>query len=292
MNLQVMNVFKDERGRRYPEPIKRLALDRVNPLEDVINIEYKLKTIRQKSKSEDVGIMPTHVLEILFSPYPLFDVVSFSHLDSDLVSRRTPGVTGREAANQFYLRQRLRRGVAGLLLASLSIPILRSGLLGIVTGKIPGLETIGVDWRTLAFTFVVSLLTGVVFGVLPALQISRIDLNQTSKEGGKGSSGAGRRGLSRTLVMTEVALAVIVLVGAGLLVRSFQKLLKVDPGFRADHLLSLKIELPGSRYPRFDQVRALRPLARPALDGFRSLACYLPARRGMTVDPVTVLKHE
>jgi len=146
-------------------------------------------------------------------------------------------------------------GVAGLALASCSIPVLRSGLLGIVTGKIPGLEVIGVDWRTLGFTFGVSLLTGVLFGALPALQISRIDLNQTLKEGGKGLAGAGRRGLSRTLVMSEVALAVIVLVGAGLLVRSFQKLLRVDPGFRADHLLSLKIELSQSRYREDEQVR-------------------------------------
>jgi len=146
-------------------------------------------------------------------------------------------------------------GVAGLALAAWSIPVLRSGLLGIVTGKIPGLETIGIDWRTLAFTFSVSLLTGVLFSALPALQISRIDLNQTLKEGGKGSAGVGRRGLSRTLVMTEVALAVIVLVGAGLLVRSFQKLLQVDPGFRADHLLSLKIELPQSRYQIDEQIR-------------------------------------
>jgi predicted permease len=146
-------------------------------------------------------------------------------------------------------------GVAGLALASLSIPVLRSGLLGIVTGKIPGLETIGVDWPTLAFTFGVSLLTGVLFGALPAQQISRIDLNQTLKEGGKGSVGAGRRSLSRALVMAEVALAVVVLVGAGLLVRSFQKLLQVDPGFRADHLLSLKIELPRSRYQRDEQIR-------------------------------------
>ena len=146
-------------------------------------------------------------------------------------------------------------GVTGLALAASGIPVLRSGLLGIVTGKIPGLETTGVDWPTLTFTFGVSLLTGVLFGALPALQISRIDLNQTLKEGGKGSAGSGRRNLSRTLVMTEVALALIVLVGAGLLVRSFQKLLQVDPGFRADHLLSLKIELPRSRYQRDEQIR-------------------------------------
>jgi predicted permease len=146
-------------------------------------------------------------------------------------------------------------GVAGLALASLSIPVLRSGLLRIATGKIPGLETIGIDWRTLAFTFGVSLLTGVLFGALPALQISRIDLNQTLKEGGKGSAGSGRRNLSRALVMAEVALAVVTLVGAGLLVRSFQKLLQVDPGFRAGHLLSLKIELPRSRYQSGERAR-------------------------------------
>jgi len=146
-------------------------------------------------------------------------------------------------------------GAAGLALAAGSIPVLRSGLLGIVTGKIPGLETIGIDWRTLAFTFSVSLLTGVLFGATPALQISRTDLNQTLKEGGTSSAGVGRRNLSRTLVMAEVALAVIVLIGAGLLVRSLNKLLRVDPGFRADHLLSLKIELPQSRYQRDERIR-------------------------------------
>jgi putative ABC transport system permease protein len=146
-------------------------------------------------------------------------------------------------------------GVAGLALAMCGIPVLRSGLLGIVTETIPGLETIGIDWRTLAFTFGVSLLTGVLFGALPALQISRTDLNQTLKEGGKGSAGIGRRGLSRALVMAEVALAVVVLVGAGLLVRSMNRLLRVDPGFRAGNLLSLKIELPYSRYQKEEQIR-------------------------------------
>ena len=146
-------------------------------------------------------------------------------------------------------------GVAGLALACLSMPVLRSGLLGIVTEKIPGLEMIGIDWRTLGFAFCVSLLTSVLFGALPALKMSRIDLNQTLMAGGNGSASGGQRNLSRALVMIEVALAVIVLIGAGLLVRSFQKLLQVEPGFRADHLLSLKIELPRSRYQRDEQVR-------------------------------------
>src|SRR5262249_15892276 len=73
--------------------------------------------------------------------------------------------------------------------------------------------------------------------------------------GGKGSAGVGRRNLSRALVLTEVALAVIVLVGAGLLVRSMNKLLQIAPGFRADHLLSLKIELSPSPFQRTEQAR-------------------------------------
>jgi putative ABC transport system permease protein len=146
-------------------------------------------------------------------------------------------------------------GAAGLALATGSIPVLRSGLLGIVTGKIPGLETIGVDWRTLALTFGVSVLAGVLFGVLPALQISSIDLNHTLKEGAKSSAGSGRRNLSGALVLTEVALAAIVLIGAGLLVRSFQKLLQVDSRFPTDRLLSLKIELSQSRYQKDERIR-------------------------------------
>jgi putative ABC transport system permease protein len=145
-------------------------------------------------------------------------------------------------------------GLVGFALASLIMPLFPSALLGFVTGKVPGLETIGIDWRVLGFTFGVTMLTGILFGVLPALQVSGIDLNRALKEGGKGSAGGGRRNLSRTLVVAEVALAVIVLIGAGLLVRSFQKLSQVDPGFRADHLLSLKIELRRSQYQRGEQI--------------------------------------
>jgi putative ABC transport system permease protein len=133
-------------------------------------------------------------------------------------------------------------------LAIWSMPLLRAGLMEMAPAKVPGLETIQLDPVTLAFTFGVSLLTGVLFGVLPALQSSRIDLNQALKEGGKSSAGAKQRNLSRALVVAEVALAVIVLVGAGLLVRSLNRLLQVDLGFRADHLLSLKINLPSTRY--------------------------------------------
>ena len=142
---------------------------------------------------------------------------------------------------------------AGLALAKLTLPLLRTGLSGLVTTKIPGFDAMEIDATALAFTFGISVLTSVLFGVLPALQVSRIDLNQALKESGKSSASVRQRHLSHTLVVAEVALAVIVLIGAGLLVRSMQRLLRVDPGFRADHLLSLKINLPTTRYPNNEQ---------------------------------------
>ncbi|MGH9838153.1 MAG: ADOP family duplicated permease [Blastocatellia bacterium] len=180
-------------------------------------------------------------------------------------------------------------GIAGLLLAKASLPVLRSSLLNVVTGKIPGLEFVGIDLHTLAFTFGAALLTGVLFGVLPALQIFRLDLNQVLKEGGTSSAGRGRRKLSRALVVAEVAFAVIVLAGAGLLVRSFQWLMQVEPGFRADHLLSLKINLPQSQYRKNEQVTGFFQQVMPrirALPGVEQAAVIdrLPFAPSMAVE--------
>ncbi|HEX4947281.1 MAG TPA: ABC transporter permease [Blastocatellia bacterium] len=158
----------------------------------------------------------------------------------------------------------LSGGVAGMLLARACVPLLRSSLLGVVTETVPGLEAMGIDWRTLAFTFGATLFAGLLFGVLPALQLSRLQLNDALKEGGK--SATGRRDLSRVLVVVEVALAVIVLIGAGLLVRSFNKLLQVDPGFRTDHLLSQKIELPVTLFPKEEQWRAFYQQLMPRIE--------------------------
>ena len=183
-------------------------------------------------------------------------------------------------------------GIAGLVLAKWSLTPLRSGLLGIAPAMIPGLDTIGIDRITLVFTFGVSLLTSILFGVLPALQVSRIDLTRALKEGGNSSIGIGRRNLSRTLVAAEVALAVIVLAGAGLLIRSFNRLLQVDPGFRADHLLSLKINLPPSRYQTDELVSSFYQKLLPgiqALPAVQQVAVIdrLPMGPSLAADPIT-----
>jgi hypothetical protein len=110
------------------------------------------------------------------------------------------------------------------------------------------LVAISIDWRVLGFALLISVLTGVFFGLLPALQPSSGNLNASLREGGRGSKSHGR-GLRGALMVSEVALAIVLLAGAGLLIRSFVKLLEVNPGYRAEHLLTARFQLP----PRYSQ---------------------------------------
>lgn len=136
-------------------------------------------------------------------------------------------------------------GVVGLGLAAVSLRLLRNALPDVI----PRLKEMTVDWPVLGFTVAASLLTGVLFGILPALRISRANVSMMLNDGGgKGAASSGSQ-RARTLLLTgEVALAVVLLVGAGLLIRSFANLASVETGFRADHLLTMKISLPESGY--------------------------------------------
>ena len=185
---------------------------------------------------------------------------------------------------------------AGLAMAKLCLPLLRIRLMDMGAAKISGLESIGIDPSTLAFTLGVTVLTGLLFGTLPALQFSRVDLNQMLKEGFNKSTGSRRRNISRLLVAAEVALAVIVLVSAGLLVRSFQRLSGVDPGFHAQQLLSLKIDLPSVRYSKSEQIDSFYQRLIPRLQtlpGVEGVAIIdrLPFGPSLAVDPFTTDGH-
>src|SRR4051812_28450155 len=137
-------------------------------------------------------------------------------------------------------------------------------------------EMISIDAKVLGFTLIIAIVTGLIFGLAPASQASHFNLNDTLKEGGR-DAGAGVRGkrLRSTLVIAEVAVSFILLIGAGLLINSFMHLRSLDPGFRADHLLALNIDLSEVKYPDnarrtafFDEV--LRRVQ--ALPGVRSVA--------------------
>jgi|CXWL01.1.fsa_nt_gi putative ABC transport system permease protein len=140
----------------------------------------------------------------------------------------------------------LAGGLVGILIALWGVPALMS----LNQSNLPPAAAIGLDARVLLFTLGLSLATGVLFGLAPALKASRTELHDSLKEGGRGSAG-DRSGLAlrRGLVVGTVAIALTLLVGAGLLARSFAQLLQVDPGFRADHLLAFNIALPAAKYP-------------------------------------------
>ncbi|MBZ5591580.1 MAG: ABC transporter permease [Acidobacteriia bacterium] len=143
-------------------------------------------------------------------------------------------------------------GALGLVLASVGIDV----LLSITPADIPRMEGLGIDGRVLAFTALISVVTGLLFGVAPALQMSGSRLNETLKESGRGSSAtAASRRFRGALVVGEVALALVLLAGAGLLMKSFLRLAQVDPGFHAHSALTMDITLPGFKYPS-DQKKA------------------------------------
>ncbi len=136
-------------------------------------------------------------------------------------------------------------GLLGVLLAWRGTPL----LLALFGNRIPRAQEIGVDGTVLAFTILLSLGTGLLFGLLPALHASRSDLQSSLRDGAKGSGDRRGRRTRSVLVFAEVAIAIVLLVGAGLLVRSLLELQNVQPGFRADHALSVQIQLPESSYP-------------------------------------------
>ena len=148
-------------------------------------------------------------------------------------------------------------GVLGLALAMVAVKVL--GQFG--SAKIPRLDEIGIDGRVLAFTFGISLVTGIVFGLVPAVRASRLDLNDVLREGGRGGVGTsafglGHHQLRKLLISAELALSLVLLIGAGLLIRSYQRITNANPGFDPARVLSVRVALPGFKYNNPDAIIA------------------------------------
>jgi putative ABC transport system permease protein len=135
-------------------------------------------------------------------------------------------------------------GALGLLIARWGV----DGLLALAGNYLPRAGEVTLDWRVAGFTFLLSLLTGVGFGMAPALQVSRTDVQEALKEGGNAGSSPRRNRLRSLLVVAEVASALVLLVGAGLLIKSFMRLLEVETGLRPEKVLTLTISLPEAKY--------------------------------------------
>lgn len=163
-------------------------------------------------------------------------------------------------------------GAGGLVLAWSGLALLKH----LIPAAVAQAEHIALDGRVVLFTAGLSLATGLLFGLFPALQASSGNLSETLKEGGRDGS-SGRRGqrLRSLLVVAEVAISFLLLIGAGLLIASFVHLLKLDPGYRTDHLLTLKLTLGPTKYPdREQRVAFFREVTRRvrALPGVVSVA--------------------
>ncbi|HEX8144511.1 MAG TPA: ABC transporter permease [Pyrinomonadaceae bacterium] len=160
-------------------------------------------------------------------------------------------------------------GVLGLLLALWATDF----LVALGSDSIPHLGRIGLDARVLSFTMALTVLTGIIFGLVPALQASKPDLNETLKDGGRSATGgASRQRMRSFLVVSEIAISLLLLVGAGLLIKSFLRLQQVNPGFDPHNVLAMYVFLPGAKYPDdakqvafFDQVEQ-RAAALPGVE--------------------------
>ncbi|HEY4739584.1 MAG TPA: ADOP family duplicated permease, partial [Candidatus Acidoferrales bacterium] len=159
----------------------------------------------------------------------------------------------------------LAGGAAGIVLAQAGLRV----LLALSPRNFPRLDGISIDARVLAFTLSVSLLTGIVFGLLPAWTATRPGLGVELKESGRTLAGSrASLRLRRTLVISETALALMLLIAAGLLIRSFQKMESEAPGFRPENILTMRVELPAARYEEIPKQRLFRA---QLLDSLNSL---------------------
>ncbi|HEY0364848.1 MAG TPA: ABC transporter permease, partial [Pyrinomonadaceae bacterium] len=171
-------------------------------------------------------------------------------------------------------------GALGILIGFWGIDALRAGNPADAAKFAPGWYQLGINTPVLLFTLGLSVLSGIVFGLAPALQMSKPDLNSSLKEGARGTSSTSHR-LRSSLVVFEVALSLVLLVGAGLLTRSFLSLLRTDPGFNPDHVLTMNLVLPFAKYKEeparaaFYSDLAQRVKAQPGVES-AAFVNYLP----------------
>ena len=213
--------------------------------------------------------------------------------EKEIAVRTALGAGRTRIIRQLLTESVVLSSVSGALGLLLSIGGLKA-LIAFAPQNVPRLDEVSVDFRVLLFTISASLMTGIVFGLVPAYQASRSDLNESLKEGGRGSTKGGHGGTIRNiLVISEVALALVVLTSAGLMIRSFLRLQQVNPGFKSENVLTARLALPLSRYPENPQVISFY---QQALERVRNLpgvtsvgsVSHLPLSGSYTSGTVTV----
>jgi predicted permease len=170
----------------------------------------------------------------------------------EIAIRLTMGASRAQLASQLLTESTLLSVISGVV-ALVTVFFFKNAIVNLAPADIPRLNEVDVSAVVLFFAFLISILTGVLFGLAPALQAANPNQIENLREGGRGS-GVGRRHtrLSRVLVVSEVALSIVLLAGAGLLLRSFWRVLEVRPGFNPSHLTTVQIWIPISNNPATD----------------------------------------
>lgn len=228
--------------QQYPDSNKRMVGAVVKP-----ELEHLVGDTRQPLRLLFAAVI--FVLLIACANVAGLLLARASRRRSEIAVRSALGATRVQIIRQIMVESvfiAICGGVAGLFL---SMGILRT-LLRFVPSDIPRLGQVGTDYRVFAFAIVVSVVTGVLFGVLPALRISKLDPSASLRDGTRTST-AGRQQhhVHGALVIAETAIGLLLLVGSGLLIRSFVRVMHVDPGFDTRHVLLASIDLPDNRYP-------------------------------------------
>jgi predicted permease len=190
----------------------------------------------------------------------------------EIAIRLTMGASRRRLALQLLTESTLLSVISGVV-ALLTVLLLKNAIVSLAPADIPRLNEVDVSAGVLSFAFLVSILTGVLFGLAPALEAANPNQMENLREGGRGS-GTGRRHtrLSRVLVVSEVALSIVLLAGTGLLLRSFWRVLEVRPGFNPSHLTTVQIWIPISNNPATDPYSVEEKRADFLLEVFRRVS--------------------
>lgn len=221
-------------------------------------------TVRLIPLSESVVSSVRQSLLLLFGAVGLVCLISCVNVANLLLAkaaRRNREIAVRQALGarrMRLIRQLLTESLLLFLLGGIAgfavLFIMQRFLLRLVPESLPHLNDIAVGWGVLAFAMTVSAAAGTIFGLAPAWLISRLDLTGTLRQEGRGSSGTpGRSRARQILVISELALSLVLMVAAGLLVRSFWDLFQVQPGFNPDHVMAIQTWLPGPNDPTMDK---------------------------------------
>ena len=272
----LLDPAREQRFNRYVELVARLK-----PGVSIAQAQSELDTINQRLAQSyvesnngwgvDLSDFREHLVgKLRTSLFMLFGAVGFvlliacanvanlllaraAYRQKEIALRTALGASRLRIVRQLLTESVLLWVVSGAVGLAVSVWLIRL-LVAISPPDTPRLDEIRINWQVFLFAFGVTILAGLLFGLVPALQTSRFKLNDTLKESGRsGGPGGSRNRVGGLLIVSEVALSFVLLAGAGLLIKSFAMLRQIDPGFKSDNVLAVRVSLPPGKYKQGEE---------------------------------------